>query len=73
MSTPSERFLRLAHRFEALLESLNESPSSKKRKQLHRRMEILIDEIDRLDLSALERDKEETTSSRQRDQPTAEP
>ncbi len=72
MSSPSERFRRLAHQFEALLESLNESPSSKKRKQLLRRMKILIDEIDGLDLSTLELDKEGTASSRQPGQPTTE-
>ena len=71
MPSPSERFQRLAHQFEALLESLNESPSSKKRNQLLRRMKILIDEIDGLDLSTLELD-EETASSRQPDQSTAE-
>ena len=68
MPGPSERFQWLAQQFDELVESLNVSPSLKERKQLLRRMKILIDEIDALILSALKRDN---TGSPPTDQPTA--
>jgi hypothetical protein len=48
MPNPSERLRWLVHEFQAVVESLNESPSLKERKQLHLRMKILIDEMDGL-------------------------
>lgn len=49
--------------FKALVESLNKVPNLKKRKQLLRRMKILIDEIDGLISSDLKQDEQGTVSS----------
>ena len=70
MPGPSKRFDKLARQFEALMESLNEKPNSKKRRQLLQRMRLLINEIDGLDLSALDLDKEDATITP--DQPAVE-
>lgn len=72
MPERSERFRWLAHQIGALLESLNECPSLEERKQLLRRMKILIDKIDGLILSTLKREGEDTSSSPPPDQPAAE-
>jgi hypothetical protein len=72
MPKHSDRFQWLSQQFEALAESLHDSPSVKERKQLLRRMKILIDEIDALILSTLKQDREETSSCQAPDQPTAE-
>jgi hypothetical protein len=73
MSTPSERFQRLAHQFDTLIDLLNECPSSKERKQLLRLMWIVLEKIEELTLSTTNQDKQDTTSSSLPDQPTAEP
>jgi hypothetical protein len=62
MGSPSERFQWLAQQFDALVERLSECKSLEERKQLLRRMMILIHEIDALILSALTRDKQGTTA-----------
>jgi len=61
MSNPSERLQSLAYEFDALVKSLDAFPRLKERKQLLRRMKILIDEIDVLILSDLERDNQDAT------------
>jgi hypothetical protein len=71
MPKHSQRFQSLSQQFEALVESLNDSPSLKERKQLLRRMKILIDEIDGLILSTLKRDGEDASSSPRSDRSTA--
>ena len=48
ISKQPERFRCLAHEFDVLVQSLRDCPSLEKRKQLLRRMKILIDEIDEL-------------------------
>jgi hypothetical protein len=70
MPGPSKRFDELARQFEALMECLSEKPNSKKRSQLLHRMRLLINEIDGLDLSALDLDKEDATITP--DQPAVE-
>jgi len=64
MSNPSERLQSLAYEFDALAKSLGALPRLKERKQLLQRMKILIDEIDVLILSDLERDKQDATARR---------
>jgi hypothetical protein len=69
MHKQSERFLWLAHEFDTLVQNLEDCPSHEKRKQLLRRMKILIDEIDKLILFTMNRDTQETTNFPQSDQP----
>ena len=52
----------LARQFDALVEGLNKCPNLIKRKDFLRRMRALIEKIDALILSDLERDDQETTS-----------
>jgi hypothetical protein len=68
MPKQSERFLWLAHEFDTLAQSLENCPETEKRKQLLRRMKILIDEIDKQILFNLKRDTEETPNLPQRTQ-----
>lgn len=56
MSTPPERLLSLAHEFDALAQSLSESPGLEERKRLLRRMKVVTVEIDMLILSSLKQD-----------------
>jgi len=51
-----ERFKWLADQFDALVLNLEVSADAKQRRQLLRRMKVLIDEIDDLILSSLKRD-----------------
>ena len=71
MPKHSDRFQWLSQQFEALAERLHDSPTVKERKQLLRRMKILIDEIDALILSTMKLDGKDTSSSHSPDQPTA--
>ena len=73
MLKPSERFQWLAQQFDAIVERLNESTSLEERKQLLRRMKFLLDKIDGVVFSALERDKRDTPSSPTPDRPTSVP
>ncbi len=66
MPKDPERFNWLTVQFKALLEGLKEVPNLKKRKQLLRRMKILIDEIDGLISSDLKQDEQNTISSEPR-------
>jgi hypothetical protein len=52
----------LTRQFDALAGSLDKCPYMKKRKQSLRPMKVLLDEIDGLILSDLERDDQDTTS-----------
>lgn len=63
MPKDSESFNRLTVQFKTLAESLKEVPNLKKRKQLLRRMKILIDEIDGLISSDLMQDAQDSVSS----------
>ena len=63
MPKDPESFHRLTVQFKTLLESLKGVPNLKKRKQLLRRMKILIDEIDGLISSDLKQDKQDTINS----------
>jgi hypothetical protein len=71
MPKQSDRFQWLAREFDALAESLEDCPNLEKRRQLLRRMRILIDEIDKLVIFTLKREKQETPISTQPSQPTA--
>lgn len=68
MPKQSERFLWLAHEFGTLVEGLEDCPNTEKRKQLLRRMKILIDEIDKQILFTLKRDNEDIPNLPQRTQ-----
>jgi hypothetical protein len=48
MSSPSERLRQLVREFHSVADSLNDSPSVERKKELRVRMEFLNDEIDRL-------------------------
>lgn len=60
------KFYTLTVQFQALLESLSKVPNLKRRKQLLRRMKMLIDEIDGLISSDSQRDDQDPTSNRPR-------
>jgi hypothetical protein len=57
MSSPTERFQSLSQQLDALVSALHKSNSVNERVRLLRRMKILIDEIDALNLPSLKRDK----------------
>jgi hypothetical protein len=73
MPKQSERFKWLAHEFDILAQSLENCPETEKRKQLLRRMKILIDEIDKQILFNLKRDTEDTPNLPQSTQVGLEP
>jgi hypothetical protein len=73
MSKHSERFHWLAQQFDAIVKRLNESTNLEERKQLLRRMKFLLDKIDGVVFSALERDKQDTPSSPTPDRSTSTP
>ena len=73
MSKTSDRFQWLAREFELLAENLENCPNLEKRKQLLRRMKILIDEIDTQILFIMKRDAQKTSSLPPLDQPAAKP
>jgi hypothetical protein len=57
MSSPTEKFQSLSQQLDALVSALHKSNSVNERARLLRRMKILIDEIDALNLPSLKRDK----------------
>jgi hypothetical protein len=56
MSNPPEQFHFLAQQFESLVNRLNACPTAEERRQLLKRMKVLIVEIDILIASSLKRD-----------------
>jgi len=71
MSRQPDRFQWLAHEFDVLAQSLGDCPSLERRKQLLRRMKILIDEIDKLIIFTLNREKPENPITSPSSQHTA--
>jgi hypothetical protein len=67
MPIPSERFEWLTEQLDTLLTVFNHTIDSQKRRQLLRRMNVLINEIDALIVFSSKRDKQDITYSPQSD------
>ncbi len=72
MPKPPERFQKLAHQFDLVADMINECVDPKQRMLLLCHMKIILNEIDELISSNLNRDSQVNISSPPPNQPTAE-